>query len=186
MPRSGSARQTGSMSYESPKYEVEKRIGEIEIRRYAPYLMAETTVSGSIEGAGNSGFRVLARYIFGHNEAESGESTKISMTTPVTQERNGDEFRVRFMMPSSYNADSLPTPKDAQVTIHEVGERRLAAISYSGRWSQSGYEQHLQELSVTLETAGLSTVGEPVWARYDPPWKPWFLRRNEVLLEVAG
>jgi hypothetical protein len=174
------------MAYESPEYEVEKQIGEIEIRRYAPYLMAETTVSGSMEGAGNSGFRVLARYIFGHNEAESGKSTKISMTTPVTQERNGDEFRVRFMMPSSYSADSLPTPKDLQVTIHQVGERRLAAISYSGRWPRNSYEKHLQELSGALETVGLATVGEPVWARYDPPWKPWFLRRNEVLLEIDG
>jgi effector-binding domain-containing protein len=174
------------MSYESPKYEVEELIERIEIRRYEPYLTAETTVSGSMEGAGNSGFRVLARYIFGHNETDSGKSTKISMTTPVTHEQDGDEFRVRFMMPSSYNTDSLPTPKDADITIHEVGERRLAAIRYSGRWSQSGYEQQLRQLSETVERFGLTTVGEPVWARYDPPWKPWFLRRNEVLLEIDG
>jgi len=174
------------MPYDSPKYEVEETIDGIEIRRYEPYLTAETTVRGSMERAGNSGFRALARYIFGHNETENGMSTKISMTTPVTQEQDGDEFRIRFMMPSSYDADSLPTPKDADISIHQVGERRLAAITYSGRWSQSGYEQQLAQLSDTIERSGLTAVGEPVWARYDPPWKPWFLRRNEVLLEIDG
>ena len=172
------------MPYESPRYEVEELIDGIEIRRYEPYLVAETKVSGAVEDAGNAGFRVLARYIFGHNETKSGKSTKISMTTPVTQEQDGDEFRIRFMMPSNYNADSLPTPKGAGITIHEVGERRLAAIRYGGRWSQSRYEEHLTQLSETVGRSGLTTVGEPVWARYDPPWKPWFLRRNEVLLEI--
>lgn len=41
-------------------------------------------------------------------------------------------------------------------------------------------------VSVEVGRSGLTTVGEPVWARYDPPWKPWFLRRNEVLLEIDG
>ena len=172
------------MAYESPTYRVEERIGEIELRRYEPYLVAETLVQESLERAGNGGFRLLAGYIFGGNETAGGESTRISMTTPVIQDRVGDEYRVRFMMPSEYTGDSLPTPKDSRVTISEVGPQRLAAIRYRGRWSRSGYEQHLQKLSEGLERAGHTAVGEPIWARYDPPWTPWFLRRNEVLIAI--
>jgi hypothetical protein len=172
------------MAYESPTYRVEERIGEIELRRYEPYLVAETLVRGSLERAGTGGFRLLAGYIFGGNQTTAGDSTKIAMTTPVSQERVGDEYRVRFMMPSSYTGDSLPTPKDSRVTISEVGPQLLGAIRYRGRWSRDGYERHLAVLSETLERAGRTMVGEPIWARYDPPWTPWFLRRNEVLIAL--
>ena len=172
------------MAYESPTYRIEERIGKIELRRYEPYVVAETLVEGSLERAGNGGFRRLAGYIFGGNETASGDSTKIAMTSPVTQDRVGDRYRVRFMMPSSFTGDSLPTPKDAQVTISEVGPQLLAAIRYGGRWSRDGYERHLAMLREALEDAGRTVVGEPIWARYDPPWTPWFRRRNEVLIAV--
>ena len=172
------------MAYESPEYEVERRVGAVEIRRYEPYVVAETFVGGSLEGAGNGAFRRLAGYIFGSNETGDGESTKIAMTTPVTQERVGDRFRVRFMMPSEYDLESLPTPNDDRVRLDRVEGQRLAAIRYSGRWSTSGYDEHLGQLEEVLAEAGVETAGEPIWARYDPPWKPWFLRRNEVLVPV--
>ena len=108
------------MAYESPTYRVEERIGEIELRRYEPYLVAETLVRGSLERAGTGGFRLLAGYIFGGNQTTAGDSTKIAMTTPVTQDRVGDEYRVRFMMPNRYTGDSLPTPNDPRVTIAEL------------------------------------------------------------------
>jgi len=107
------------------------------------------------------------------------------MTTPVTQSRVGDDYRVRFMMPGSYSGDSLPTPNDSRVTISEVGPQLLAAIRYRSRWSLDGYEKHLAILTDTLEKAGRTVVGEPIWARYDPPWTPWFQRRSEVLIVVA-
>jgi hypothetical protein len=82
------------MAYESPTYRVEERIDEIELRRYEPYLVAETLVQGPLERAGNGGFRLLAGYIFGGNKTADGDSTKIAMTTPVTQDRVGDQYRV--------------------------------------------------------------------------------------------
>jgi hypothetical protein len=106
------------------------------------------------------------------------------MTSPVIQDRVGDRYRVRFMMPSSFTADSLPTPKDSRVTISEVGPQLLAVIRYGGRWSRARYERHLAMLCEALEDAGRVAVGEPIWARYDPPWTPWFRRRNEVLIAV--
>jgi hypothetical protein len=179
-----SLRQDWRMAYESPTYRIEERIGKVELRRYEPYVVAETLVEGSLERAGNGGFRRLAGYIFGGNETASGDSTKIAMTSPVIQDRVGDRYRVRFMMPSSFTGDSLPTPKDSRVTISEVGPQLLAAIRYGGRWSRAGYERHLAMLREALEDAGRVAVGEPIWARYDPPWTPWFRRRNEVLIAV--
>ena len=184
----GSRGQTGWMAYESPTYEVLWTIGRVEIREYEPYLAAEVVVDGSIESAGNKGFRALASFIFGRNTASNDAGatggTKIAMTTPVTQQPVGDRYRVRFMMPTRYTIESLPSPTDSSVEICEVAPGRVAAIRYSGRWSASSYEHHLQTLRDSIQAAGLQKLGEPIWARYDPPWKPWFLRRNEVLLQV--
>jgi hypothetical protein len=173
------------MSIERPRYTVEQRFGRVEIRSYESYMVASTTVRGSMERAGNSGFGILARYIFGGNVSGDGSSTKIAMTSPVTQVRAEERFVVRFMVPSEFSAESVPTPTDARVILEEVGPQRLAALRYSGRWSKSSYDHRLGELRRTLDVAELSSEGEPIWARYDPPWKPWFLRHNEVLLAVA-
>jgi len=173
------------MSIERPRYTVEQRVGRVEIRSYKPYMVAATSVRGSMERAGNSGFGILARYIFGGNVSGDGSSTKIAMTSPVTQVRADDRFVLRFMMPSEFNAESLPVPTDGRVTVEELGPQRLAALRYSGRWSKSSFDRHLDELRGALGDAGMSTTGEPIWARYDPPWRPWFLRHNEVLSKIA-
>jgi hypothetical protein len=172
------------MSIESPAYEVVERIGRVEIRDYEGYLAAETEVSGALDRAGNNGFRTLARFIFGANENARGENTKIAMTTPVTQVPSGDRFRIRFMMPSEYTADSLPTPNDDRVTIREVEPHRVATITYSGCWSKRSHDRRLRKLRDVLDAEGRRTTGEAVWARYDPPWTPWFMRRNEIMLEL--
>ena len=181
------------MAYESPTYRVVDRFGEIEIREYEPYLVAETTVDGGLEGAGNRGFRILAKYIFGDNQGkrkiamttpvsqEIAEGTKISMTAPVTQEKAGDEYRIQFMMPAEYSRDELPEPNDPRVAIREIPARRFAAVRYSGTWSKRNYQAHLEKLLATLNAEGYEPLGEPVWARYNPPFMPWFLRRNEIL-----
>ena len=88
------------MSYETPSYRVEEQIGDVELRRYEPYVVAETRVSASLEQAGNRGFRLLAGYIFGGNTTAAGDSTKISMTTPVTQDRPGSGAATRCWSPS--------------------------------------------------------------------------------------
>ncbi len=181
------------MPYESPEYRVVDRFGEIEIREYDPYLVAETTVDGDLENAGNLGFRIVAKYIFGNNQGgrkiamtapvsqEVAAGTKISMTAPVTQEKTGDRYTIQFMMPSKYSREELPEPNDPRVSIREVPARRFAAVRYSGSWSKQNYEEHLEHLLETLSAKGYEPQGEPVWARYDPPFMPWFLRRNEIL-----
>ncbi|MDH3726158.1 MAG: heme-binding protein [Myxococcales bacterium] len=181
------------VAYETPKYRVVEAFGEIEIREYAPYLVAETTVDGDLESAGNRGFRILAKYIFGDNQGqrkiamtapvnqEKTEGTKIAMTAPVTQEKAGDKYTIQFMMPSEYSREDLPASNDPRIAIREIPARSFAAVRYSGTWSKRNYEKHLAQLLDTLGAEGYEPVGEPIWARYDPPFKPWFLRRNEIL-----
>ncbi len=181
--------------YEQPKYEVLERWGQVELRQYGPRLVAETMVRGTAEEAGYQGFRILVAYISGKNAGaekismtapvtqEPPEGQKISMTSPVTQQADSGGFIVRFMMPSNYTLDSLPKPLDPRISLRELPERRVAAIRYSGSWSQRNYQKHLGELLRVLAAQGQRPAGEPVWARYDPPFVPWFLKRNEIFVE---
>ena len=186
-----------SVAYESPEYVVSRSFGGIELREYAPYLVAEIRVDGDLESAGNSGFRILAKYIFGDNRGaqkiamtapvaqEKSEGAKIAMTAPVTQEKTGDKYVLQFMMPSEYSRAQLPQPNDSRITIREIPGRSFAAVRYSGTWSKRNYEKHLGKLFDTLSAEGYAPVGAPIWARYDPPFMPWFLRRNEVLVPIG-
>jgi hypothetical protein len=182
---------------EKPSYEVTARFDDFELRDYAGYVVAETEVSGTRESAGNDGFRVLAGYIFGKNKGSrklamtapvaQSEGTKLAMTAPVAQSAgpDGRTWSLQFMMPSEYALADLPEPLDPRVRFREVPPRRLAARAYSGGWSTSRYEEELARLRAALAREGLAAAGDPVWARFDPPFKPWFLRTNEIWIEVA-
>lgn len=188
----------GTVAYDTPRYRVVETLGAIEIREYEPYLVAETIVEGNVESAGNQGFRVLAKYIFGDNRGrrtlavtasanqEEAEGMKIAMTAPVTQEKAGDRFKIQFMMPSEYSLEELPEPNDSRVSIREVPAHRAAAVRYSGTWSKRNYQKNLELLRSALREAGYEPVGEPIWARYDAPFTLWFLRRNEILTEFQA
>ncbi|MGB5812285.1 MAG: heme-binding protein [Polyangiales bacterium] len=181
------------VAYENPEYDVIERLGDVEIRQYRSYVAAEAVVEGDLESAGSEGFRILANYIFGGNrgetrvpmtapvEQEPREGTEIAMTTPVTQMAEGNRFAIRFMMPSKYTLETLPEPKDPRIRFVEVPDRRVAVIRYSGTWSRRNYETHLATLLEVLSAKGYTPEGAPMWARYDPPFKPWFLRRNEIM-----
>ncbi|HEY0880892.1 MAG TPA: heme-binding protein, partial [Archangium sp.] len=113
----------------------------------------------------------------------SGE--RIAMTAPVTQTPAGPQrWRVQFTMPSAYRLETLPEPKDPRVQLRVVPEKRVAALRYSGTWSQKNYDEHLATLRAAMKRERLEPAGEPTWARYDPPFKPWFLRTNEIQIEV--
>jgi effector-binding domain-containing protein len=186
-----------AMAVEKLAYEVLKGEGALELRRVAPHVVAETEVVGNFEDVGSEAFRRLVRYISGDNRARSEvamtapvtqepASQEIAMTAPVTQQREGDRYRVSFVMPAEYTLDSLPEPTDPRVQLRAEPARTMATIRYSGFWSRGRYERHERELLAWIESRGLRIVGRPVWARYDPPFMPWFLRRNEILIEVEG
>ena len=180
---------------EKAKYTVIKKEGDIEIRKYEPYIVAETFSSGELKEAGNEGFRRLFDYISGNNTQkqsipmttpveQAAGPAKIAMTAPVTQEKRGTSWRITFLMPAKYSIDSLPEPKDERVKLVQEPARVVAAVRYSGTWSKEGYEENKALLEEYILKNGFSQAGSPVWARYDPPFMPWFLRRNEVLIPV--
>jgi hypothetical protein len=187
------------MAVEQPKYRVEKDYGSFEVRVYERAIIAETVVTGTFGEGSNEGFRRLAGYIFGANDggrkiamtapvsAEPARGRKIAMTAPVGSEKTPDGWIVTFTMPSSLTIDTLPVPNDARVSLREVSSRRVAAVRFSGTWGAEKFETIARKLGSDVKEAGLvSADGPPVFARYDPPWTPWFLRRNEVLIVLDG
>ena len=108
------------------------------------------------------------------------------MTAPVGQRSVQEKWAVSFMMPASYTLETLPEPEDPKVTLRQVPARRMAAVSYSGFWSEKNYLRYKLELESWIHEKGLTIVGDPLWARYNPPVTPWFLRRNEILIPVDG
>ena len=185
-----------AMAIEEAKYTVVVREGKFEVRDYAAHILAETVVKGDLEGAGSVAFNKLFQYISGNNQtnakvnmtspvSQAPDGEKIDMTAPVSQKAFQDKWVVSFMMPASYTMESLPRPLNSKVTLREVPERRMATVRYSGFWSEEGYLQNISELKLWIERAGLSIIGEPLWARYNSPFSLWFLRRNEILIPVA-
>lgn len=177
-------------SYESPKYEVLKKDGAFEIRQYAPYLVAQVKVSGERGDAANEAFRILAGYIFGKNE-KSGkldmtspvtqtQNEKIAMTAPVAQTSKDGEWTVQFMMPSSYRLDTLPKPFDARIALLTEPAKKTVAIRFSGTWGQRNLEKHKKKLLEYVQKENIAVKGEAIYAFYNAPFMPPFLRRNEI------
>jgi hypothetical protein len=184
-----------AMGYERLPAVVIERAGEFELRRIEPHIVAETFVEGGFDDVGNEGFRRLAAYIGGANRSrrsismtapvsQAAASEKISMTAPVGQEQAGDRYRITFLMPAKYALETLPQPTDERITLCAEPARSVAVIRYSGFWSRSRYEEHEARLRAWIAQRGLEPRSEPVWARYDPPFVPWFLRTNEIMIEV--
>jgi len=170
-----------AMALEEPDYDVVDKTDTYEIRHYAPYIVAEVDVDAPARKAGNSAFRILAGYIFGDNESER----KMKMTAPVATEQNPEGgYTYAFVMESQYTLDTLPQPSDPRIRLVIKEPGLVAAHRYSGRWSESNYRRNVDELLVALNEDGLDVSGEPMLARYNSPFTPWFARRNEVLIEV--
>ena len=181
---------------EEPEYAVVRQYDGFEVREYASYLVAEVVVPGPADEAGNQGFRILAGYIFGGNKGErkiamtapvtqAAAPTKIEMTAPVMQASADGGFVVQFTMPRALTLDTLPEPLDPGIRLRRVPGARYAVIRYSGSWSEINYEEHLRRLERGVVAAGLRTTGGPIYSRYDPPFVPWFMRRNEIWLQLA-
>lgn len=168
----------GAYAIEEPVYAVERlwEKEQIEIRTYAPRLMAVTTMQGNED----NGFRVLAGYIFGGNAQEQ----KIAMTAPVQQSMAGQP-EMAFMMPAEYGLEDLPDPDDQRVEFRQAPAYTAAAIRFSGWSSLEKAETNWQILRQFLLAEGIEITGEPTLNQYNPPWTLPFLRRNEIIVPVA-
>lgn len=184
-----------SHAIEEPKYEVIRKLDNVELRQYAPYVVAEVVLDATAEDAGNRAFPILAGYIFGKNKGErkfamtapvtqTAAPLKLEMTAPVTQAAVPGGMRVQFVLPEGVTLESAPEPLDPRVQLRLVPASQWAAIRYSGTWSQANYDEHLGKLKEALAAAGVATQGQPVLARYNSPMTPWFMRRNEIWLAL--
>jgi hypothetical protein len=186
---------TMTKAIEEPVYEVVKTLGDVEVRQYAPYVVAEVLIDGPAEKAGNAAFPILAAYIFGKNKGERkfamtapvtqvAAPVRLEMTAPVTQRPAPGGYIVQFVLPRGVTLESAPEPVDERVQLREVPAGKVAAITFSGFWSVSNYTEHLEKVIAVLRAADLPWTGEPIYSRYNAPWSLWFLRRNEIWLTL--
>ena len=170
-----------AMAIEEPDYKVLKSSDAYEVREYASFNVAEVDVSGDRSAAGSSAFRVLAGYIFGNNEP--GE--KMAMTAPVvSQPLDEGGYVYAFVMERKYDMESLPKPVDSRIRLVNRPAHVMAVRRYSGRWSEQNDRRQERSLIEALKADNVSLLGEPILARYNSPWTPWFRRRNEVMIEI--
>jgi hypothetical protein len=167
---------------ETPPHEVLRAEGAIELRRYPPLVVAEVARDGPRREALGAGFGPLARYIFARERA----GPKIAMTAPVTQSPAGEGWTVAFIMPSDAALADLPAPVQDEVRLVERPAATRAAIRFSGHASDADIAEQERRLRDWIAREGLEPAGPPVYAYYNDPLTPGFLRRNEVLIEVAG
>lgn len=179
---------------EHPDYEVVSSVDNIEIRQYAPILIAEVEVEGERKEAISDGFRLLADYIFGNNTVnqdiamtapvQQQANQKIAMTAPVQQQSSGDAWRVSFVMPSKYSLITIPKPNDDRVNLIEISSRKFIVIRFSGSNTNENVVGHEKKLLKHVKDNQIQTIGSPKYAFYNPPWTLPSMRRNEVMIEL--
>jgi len=184
-----------SNKVEQAKYDVVESQGDIQIRDYAPMIVAEAEVSGERKEAINKGFRIIADYIFGNNAPKQNvamtapviqqPAEKIAMTAPVTQEGTGSSWKVRFVMPASYTMATLPKPNNNAVKLEKIPGKRFAVIRFSGMAGEDSLKEHTDALNAFIRDKKLEPLSQATYAFFNPPWTLPFMRRNEIMVEVS-
>ncbi len=186
------------MAYEEPAHEVVQAFDTFELRRYAPMLVVEADMPGGRDDGGNTAFRKLFDYIAGNNRAQQKiEMTvpvvmgpapqKIEMTVPaLTQPGGGRTPTKQFVLPARFTLATAPVPLDAALRLRELPAQWVAVRRYTGRTTESNFQDEAAALLRALPAAGLQATGPAQMAVYNGPLTPWFLRRNEALVPVAA
>ena len=166
---------SGAMATEIPDYKTLVQDGKFEVREYPALTLVRTA-------SGDGDFMRLFRYISGSNETEQ----KIAMTAPVLMKHQGEDTGMSFIVPKDVAAGKVPAPKDAAVTMDELPAGKFAVYRYSGGRNEANEQEALAKLRGWIDKRRLEVTGAPLFGYYDPPWIPPFLRRNEVMLRIAG
>jgi hypothetical protein len=188
---------SAAVAVETPPYKAALRDGDFELRDYPALVVAEVTVDGDQKEASSKGFKLLAAYIFGANKkrqsiamtapvAQQAVSEKIAMTAPVEQTQStSGTWVVRFTMPSRWSLQTLPVPDDSRVTLRQTKPARFAVLQFSGVADADSVRGKTTELLSLVKGHDRQAVGQVALAQYNPPWTLWFMRRNEVMVEIA-
>jgi hypothetical protein len=170
-----------AIATEEPAFTVSLAQGDCEVREYPALVVAEVSVTGDRKAAASAGFRLLAGYIFGGNTARQ----KIAMTAPVLQSGGNGQWLIRFIMPRGSTLESLPSPNNPRVQLHNIAPARMAVTRFSGLARQDRIATKTAALAGFVSAQRLQAIGSPSLAQCDPPWTLWFLRRNEVMIPIA-
>ena len=184
--------ENNAMAIEEPSFKLIKKWNDFEVREYDANLTARVELTSDFEKAGNAGFRILADYIFGKNRSKTkidmtapvALSEKIEMTAPVSMTGDQSHYQVEFTMPRAYTKANLPEPLDPQIKIIENPPILRAVRRYAGSWSQEDYLKQKAQLLTLIQQNGYEPTGEAIFSRFDPPFIPWFLRHNEVWINI--
>ena len=191
---------TPAMATEQPSYTASQQSGPIEVRQYRAMVAAEVSVAGDRETASSAGFRALAGYIFGGNSGKKSiamtapvvqaqaqaKGQSIAMTAPVMQSGDGKEWTVRFIMPKAMTMQNLPTPNNPQVKLVPLKPASFAAIRFSGSAREADIQRQTKLLQDYMAARSMKAAGPASLARYDPPWTPSMMRRNEIMIPIAN
>jgi hypothetical protein len=171
------------MTAEQP-YTTIKKYPEFEIRHYPSYVLIQVKAKGEFSRAASMAFRPLVNYISGSNQTRE----KFAMTAPVLHapEKDFKSHVVSFVLPEGVSVKDLPIPADAQVTVQNVDAHYAAAHRFRGMASEEHFKSFGERLADQVKTAGLKADGDVFYARYDPPWKPGILRRNEAIIALKN
>lgn len=164
-----------AMATETPDYKVLTQDGKFEVRDYPALTLVRTS-------SGDGDFMRLFRYISGGNEADR----EIAMTAPVLMKHQGEDRGMSFIVPRDVAAGKVPAPKDAAVKMDQLPPGHFAVYRYSGGRNEVNEQEALAKLRTWIDKRRLEVTGDPLFGYYDPPWIPPFLRRNEVMLRIAG
>jgi hypothetical protein len=168
---------------EQQPYSVVSAHGSFEVRRYPEHMLVQVDVRGGVASGAGAGFGPLFQYISGANAG----SQSIAMTAPVLQQQTAPSVQtVSFVLPADMDAERAPAPRNPRVRTTAVGERLVAARRFSGNTRAERFTDEGAALVEWVRRAGLTPVGDVFYARFDPPWKPGFLRHNEALVEISA
>jgi len=169
-----------SKKTETQAYKVIRTEKDFEIRFYPAVTMATIhAAEKSYKSLGSKGFRKLAAYIFGGNEAKQ----QISMTTPVHMVVNDSISSMSFVMPTAFNTGNLPKPQNEEVKLQTIPEEYVAAIRFGGFASDNDIKKYSEKLETALKAANIQFIGNFRVLGYNPPYQ-LFGRRNEIIVGV--
>ena len=171
--------KTSRGGYESAGYSVVRIAAPFELRDYADLTVVETPMATSGNSSDGS-FNRLFQFISGQNQSKQ----KISMTTPVFMSGDSTNRAMAFVMPAKLTSSQVPAPTDPAVSVRTLPAQCFAVLRFSGSRTSANESAALSKLRVWLASQSLPTNGAPIYAYFDPPWTPSFLRRNEVMLPV--
>ena len=163
---------------ETPEYKVIRTDAKFEVRDYPALTVATTPMD---KDGMNGGFRHLFRFITGRNET----SEKIEMTSPVLIATAEDRKTMSFIMPKKTVEKGVPKPSGENVSVDKVPASRCAVLRFPGGRTAENEAKAIKALKTWLDAQKLVGKGEPLFAYYDPPWTPVFMRRNEVMIRIG-